>query len=320
MNKNHCLTYDDSQTKQMKTSFDDNNKLEDKEFLATYSRLENEDFLKNLYQVYLARDIDIDGKKNYLNKLNNKILTREEILQRIKSSKGFKYKQKFLDLAKNLEIISIHVPKTAGTAFNTMLTEKYGNTYCLGDKNFSLKEIVDQEVVSPQLKAIFGHIPANKYYYYLPYLQNVKLITWLRQPVQRLISWYCYCISTPPESFGGGFQSLVNKEKPSLMDFAQMPEARNTMSRQLRGVDLNSFYFVGIQEYFQEDIYLLSEMLCWSKPVIRAANKNKFNKYKEFVSEITSNTSNLAYLENLNQEDMELYNQALKLRKKTVLI
>lgn len=222
---------------------------------------------------------------------------------------------KLLSLAQNLEIISIHVPKTAGTSFNELLELNYGKNYCLADINYSVNEIISKQLISDETKVIFGHISANKYISFSS-LQNIKMIVWLREPIRRLISWYCYCISSPPEFFGGGFQSFVNKEKPSFMDFAQMLETRNTMSRQLKGVDLNNFYFVGIQEYFQEDVYLLSEMLCWSKPIIKAANKNKFDRYKEFASEIVSNTGNLAYLKILNKEDVKLYNEALKLRKK----
>jgi hypothetical protein len=287
----------------------------EQDFIEVCRSLNDYDFLKNLYLRYLYRELDSTGEKNYTTQMKQGV-SREQILQRVKSTKIHKYAQQLAESAANLEVISIHIPKTAGTAFNNILCELYGKRNCLGDSNYSLKEIVDKNLLDLNTKAIFGHIPAKKYYYYLPYLPELKLITWLREPIQRLISWYCYCISMPPESFAGGFQTTVNRDKPSFMEFAGMPEARNAISRQLQGVNLSDFYFIGFQDSFEADILSLSKTLNWSKPIIKPANKNKYSKYEGFVAEILSDAGNVARLHNLNADDLNLYHEALKIRDK----
>ena len=285
---------------------------QDREFLEASRSLEDLIFLQNLYRRYLYRELDPSGKDTYLNKIREGV-SREQILHRIKNAKGYNYAQKIAGLAKNVEVISIHIPKTAGTAFNNILSEVYEKN-CLGDANYSPKQLVDDNLIHPNTKAIFGHIPARKYYYYLPHLPKAKLVTWLREPIHRLISWYCYCISMPPESFGAGFQTTVNLNRPSFMDFAKMPEARNAMSRQLQGVNLSDFYFIGFQDSFESDISSLSNMLNWQKPRIKPANKNKHGNYQNFAREILSDRNNVKLLHSLNADDMQLYQEAISFR------
>ena len=106
-----------------------------------------------------------------------------------------------------IELISVHIPKCAGTSFSTVLRKTYGESL-LGDqvdqpmdperpfqKNFAAwKEEQDRKPAPPGKRAIHGHFWAGKYDRQAP---NAKRITWLRNPIKRLISHYFFWLSTP---------------------------------------------------------------------------------------------------------------------------
>ncbi len=91
----------------------------------------------------------------------------------------------------NPGIISIHVPKTAGSSFHKILKNQYG---------FRLKHLYKNEEFrlwnngkyykseKPSVKAVHGHIQAHpKWKEQYP---KGKLIAWVRDPVARLVSAY----------------------------------------------------------------------------------------------------------------------------------
>ncbi|MEB3342773.1 MAG: glycosyltransferase [Okeania sp.] len=198
-----------------------------------------------------------------------------------------------------VELISVHVPKAAGTAFRQILLQVYGTQGVLTDKTDMFEENMPASI-HWQTKVIEGHFRAGKYDELFP---NAKRITWFREPVRRLISDYCFRhISNPTKDH-------LNKDK--LLKFAQGNS--NLMAYCVNGKSLDYFDFVGITEYFAEDLLALKNLLGWSDYEVVYQNRNPYPEYVQFQKEVFSDQKLMDKLASANSQDMELYAAALKL-------
>ncbi|HLO48365.1 MAG TPA: DUF4214 domain-containing protein, partial [Kamptonema sp.] len=244
-------------------------------FLQATNQLNNEDFIEEVYRTYLKRNSDIQGKNIYISQLENRELTRSEILSSFLNSPEFHlihHREKTILEMSDLELVLYHIPKTAGTSFFISLVQVYGSEKIA---HFLNERIVLSEEVDPKtIKAIQGHVAARKYF--RPH--KAKEIIWLRHPIQRLISLYCYWLSTPPVDENNP-HSYLREHNLNILEFAQIPEVRNEMSTYVGGRNLTDFYFVGIQEFFKDDLTDLAKMLNWPEFQITYENTNKHREY-----------------------------------------
>ena len=201
-----------------------------------------------------------------------------------------------------IEIISVHVPKTAGSTFDRIIGQAYGGY----SKVFhDYKPSPDNSKLTADTEVIHGCFPISKYLEEYP---DAKKITWLRHPISRVISHYFF-FKTLPKS-----DVAFDMEKITVLDFAKTPEMRNHMTKFVE--DLKYFDFVGIQEFLSEDLEELQNDLGWSDIKLLKANKNKYPAYKDEVKKIWSDAKIINDIALFNREDMELYEQALYLRSK----
>ncbi|NET42657.1 glycosyltransferase [Okeania sp. SIO2B3] len=199
-----------------------------------------------------------------------------------------------------VELISVHVPKAAGTAFRQVLLQVYGTQGVLTDKTNMFEDNMPA-TIHWQTKVIEGHFRAGKYDKLFP---DTKRITWLREPIHRLISDYCFRhISNPTKDY-------LNKQ--DLLKFAQINS--NLMAYCVNGKSLDYFDFVGITEYFEEDLLALKNLLGWSDYQVIYQNRNPYPEYLDFQKEVLSDKKLMDELASANSQDMELYAAALKLR------
>ncbi len=203
----------------------------------------------------------------------------------------------------NVELIYVHVPKAAGTAFRKILQQVYGPQGVLTDTTNMFEDKMPP-TIDRQTKVIDGHFRAGKYDKLFP---NTKTITWLRQPIHRLISDYCF------RQIG----SLKQKEfisKERLLEFAKIPGNRNLMSYCVNGKPLNYFHFIGIQEYFEEDLQDLRQLFGWQEVAAVYQNRNPYPEYNQFKKEVLADKKLIEELTALNSQDLQLYQSAWKLR------
>ena len=222
-----------------------------------------------------------------------------------------------------IELISVHIPKCAGTSFSTALRRVYGNSL-LGDqvdqpmdperpfqKDFAAwKEEQDRKPAPEGIRAIHGHFWAGKYDRQAP---NAKRITWLRHPIKRLISHYFFWLSKPelPHSL----HKHVIENKLSLLEFAQLPQLQNMMHNIfLRDHCLDQFDFVGISEHFQEDLNGLCRQMNWPKQQMTTERPTIHKDYKP--DGLDADTAKK--LRALNEADVALYESALQIRARRV--
>ncbi|MGD1713246.1 methyltransferase domain-containing protein [Dapis sp. BLCC M172] len=213
------------------------------------------------------------------------------------------------------ELISIHVPRTAGTAFKEVIRLVYSSEEIFFD--YPHKGPIRNRMLSkpkPEVKIIHGHFPAPKYNQRFP---GAKKIIWFRNPIKRLISFYFFwkswqILAANDQQYFENFQEA----NLSFIEFAEKPEMQNLIKLNfLQNDQLKNFYFIGIQEFFAEDLHELKIMLNWPDYELETQNTNPYPEYKLLLKEVLSNQEIVDKISALNHEDIEIYQEALNLRE-----
>lgn len=164
-------------------------------------------------------------------------------------------------------LVSVHLPKTAGTSFRAALQAHYGDglleDYAMlpmqvprGRREWqslcASNNARDQ--IAPSTRAIHGHFLPVKYRVALRHRQT-RYITWLRDPVDRLVSHYHYW----RREYAGDDprQPLRNRmigERWSLERFCLGSELRNLYRQYLWLFPVERFAFIGITEHYAQDL------------------------------------------------------------------
>lgn len=208
------------------------------------------------------------------------------------------------------DLISVHIPKTAGTAFRHVLIEVYGYAGVLEDYPPDRIQQLEQPI-PPEVKVIHGHFAADKYQTLFP---EAKKIVWLRHPLFRLISEYFFAKTINDRA--NAIHAQLLEKNLGILEFAQIPQMRNFLSQKIAGVQLEKFDFVGIQEFYREDLAALKQFLGWQNFQPTVKNSNQYPAYYQCLQEIIGDRTLINELAKLNAEDLELYDRALRLRAK----
>ena len=218
-----------------------------------------------------------------------------------------------LSLSSGVELISVHLPKTAGTTFGQkILPQIYQRDKILYDSHsLPIETLIREGKFTTKTLAIHGHFPAKKYREYCP---NAKMVIWLRNPILLLISAY-YFLSSFTDNFFDKNHQYVVENKLNFSDFLNQPFIDNTASNYFaKEMKLTDFYFVGIQEFFRDDLNDLKNMLGWPTLKVSVANRNFYDNYQAKVIDILNNPSLVKKILSIQSADMELYQEALSLR------
>ena len=154
-------------------------------------------------------------------------------------------------------IVYIHVPKTGGTSIRMAAAEHFGEDAMLYDygpdapRTSPIVRELLYDADEPDrlvewihnngIKFISGHFRMNRYPTLLP---EASLITWVRDPVARVVSQHQH----RTRSLG---------EKRPLDEWAEKPKWQNLITRQT-GTDLARFASVGVLERHAESIARLN--------------------------------------------------------------
>lgn len=191
-------------------------------------------------------------------------------------------------------IVSLHMPKVGGNSFLVALKEVFsGRVYeDYGDmsdlQRYFMRELSFEEVLSDASKVsdvqsvdcVHGHFLAAKYD--TPEYDCAHFVTWLRDPVDRLVSHYNFFIRSYVEETAGPLFKRIIKEEWSLEDFCFSNEYRNIYTQYLRNFPVRRFSFVGVLEFYNEDLeYFSSKFLgAPATPFLINAGRNSCEKYK----------------------------------------
>jgi hypothetical protein len=165
-------------------------------------------------------------------------------------------------------IVSVHIPKTGGKTFETLLTNAFGEG-CLFDYeanptkkpywidfiNASLFRFSkNQPAASAQ--CIQGHFLAIKY----TYLRAARFATWVRDPLQLAPSLYFYWKRTPELMERHPLCRKLHEENLTMEQFAALPRFWNLQTKYFCGLPLEKFAFIGITEEYDRSIQLFKKV------------------------------------------------------------
>lgn len=216
----------------------------------------------------------------------------------------------------NIELVSLHIPKTAGTSFRNILKNEYGSSNVA--RLDIRKEIeVDGKVFSgshlkTKTKVIHGHFPYQSLIERFQISDDCPVITWLRDPAERVISNYFYLDKMLRKELQGKLRNInmLARMEKTLLEYAGTEVNRNRMSKFLTGISPEEFYFIGIADFFEEDLEYLAKQLKWSNYSVLTQN---ITGHKEKVDEPV-----LQKIREFNSDDCDLYNRALEIRAKRI--
>jgi hypothetical protein len=246
-------------------------------------------------------------------------------------------------------LIFNHIPKTAGTSLKQIITEQYRNQHCFlcyGGVfgNQTIKDRVDElnkqlllEDNQPntvnddkKIKAVIGHVGFGLHTL-IPQRQFQHL-TFLRHPVERVISYYFdlnrqgivgteagdqskyiqKCLETKflieADNWqtrylsGTGWQNIILEGKGKKIEFGQCDSELLMLAKE----NLKQHYVFGIQDKFIESIELISNKFGWqaSNQIVKLNMAKKHQEYESIAVET------IECIKELNWLDIALYDYA----------
>ena len=146
-------------------------------------------------------------------------------------------------------VISVHFPKAAGSSLKSQFEALLGDQVFLDYGHDPLVVADRQAVAFPDGKRlVHGHFHPSRYG-----LMEAYWLTFLRDPVDNLLSIYFYWIDLPEP--GHRVHARFLRERPSVLEFAAYPGISTLMSETyFGGVDMRRFDFIGFHETRAADL------------------------------------------------------------------
>jgi hypothetical protein len=223
-------------------------------------------------------------------------------------------------------LISVHLPKTAGLSFRATLEEHYGPDFASDYGDYPLAHSPRErhrmalqagldcfERDFGATRCIHGHFLPLKY---LPLadLGDCRFVTWMREPLARLVSHYAYWQRSydPASDVTSVLHRRVVEESWTLERFCLAPELRNIYSQFLWGFPLQRFDFVGLTESYEDDLRYFSTTCLGKNAEVRYVNRRLDAPEGGLDSELPASLRR--EIEAYHAADVALYQQALAMR------
>lgn len=221
-----------------------------------------------------------------------------------------------------MTLISVHLPKTAGTSFKASLAAHFGDRYRddYGDKVISqsrherFKAAISAGVLIARqgldgIDCVHGHFLPMKFQQ-LDISRSLTFVTWMREPVARLLSHYDYWQESYDKETAAPHHRKVIEEGWTLERFCLSKQFRNIYTQYLWGFPLEMFSFIGITEHYNDDMREFSARFLSADIPPQHLNAAKYSRSSRSVDE--------AFLEEVrvfHAADIRLYQRALQLRR-----
>ena len=214
-------------------------------------------------------------------------------------------------------LVSVHVPKCAGTSLRLALEQAYGRDRVHLDYDDRLGYPTSpinldpvgffrnaQESGYPFLAgkdAVHGHFHIHKY----NSLKNAMRITFVREPISRMLSHYYYWKAAPADDHP--LRNYVSEKNLTIFQFANLPYIKNFYtSHYFNKVDMKIFDFIGIHELYDDGIAFVSS-ISGIDIIPITSNTNVYPDYENQVAKILSDSSTVSALRDSLRDDVEFY-------------
>lgn len=207
-----------------------------------------------------------------------------------------------------IDLISIHIPKTAGTSFYDILRQ----VYPVGlSPSYRRRDLVSgqgvfewpEKAAAPSLRVVHGHFTWREVQAaHVP--GHTRVITWFRDPVDRVISNYLFFIDRlrNPQRNPEVYRHNAHRTGESLLEYAHHEENRNRMCFFVEGMPLEEFFFIGFTETFESDVLRLGALMAWPDFSVRQLNPG--------TRSVSVTAEERRIIEDLNRDDRQLYDRA----------
>lgn len=218
-------------------------------------------------------------------------------------------------------LVSVHLPKTAGVSFlaalrqgipsgvqrdygdapiNTPVPERIAAAFRSGLSNIA-RDLSG-------IRCIHGHFLPVKYLPLAAIRGNVEFVTWMRHPVDRVVSHYGYWMRNYDPLTSHPFHRRVVEEEWSLEKFCLSTEMRNLYGQFLFAFPLENFQFIGITEHYGEDLADFSQRYFGADVAAERLNTAPTDITSQIAPELRRD------IEQFHSGDMDLYARALEHR------
>tara|TARA_R110002110_G_scaffold415765_2_gene655194 strand:- start:46662 stop:47336 length:675 start_codon:yes stop_codon:yes gene_type:complete len=219
------------------------------------------------------------------------------------------------------------MPKTAGTSFRATLEENFGAGFRHDYQDYPLAHAPPERqaqalqfarALTPEefdnVNCVHGHFLPVKYLAVSRQLE-CRFVTWLREPLARLVSHYHYWQRAykPDGSTVSSLHRRVVEEAWSLEQFCLAPELRNIYHQFMWGFPLERMDFIGITEYYAEDLRYFSTRLVGS--TLRDHTLNTRKAEADSWEEQPLSAQLMDQIRAYHASDVQLYAAALERRK-----
>jgi hypothetical protein len=219
----------------------------------------------------------------------------------------------------------MHIPKTGGNTFKAHLKAIFGDDICYRyTDQFKFVDVYSPTPMvqfhramtilklnltthtrlRPTDRCVHGHLRAETYLNMFP---DGFAITWLREPLERLVSQYYYWKRHPYRDHT--ICNMLRKLNLSLRQFAEIEVMRNLQCRYFNTLGVEDLWFVGITEQYRACLDHFGRLLDVD---LKNASPQNTNPMKGVQRSYEIDSATRARIVALNSRDYRLYEQAVE--------
>lgn len=220
-------------------------------------------------------------------------------------------------------LISVHLPKTGGVTFRSLLQKHYGEALLLDYQDRPMSQASFQRNLSAfsnmlqpwqldtkKYDCVHGHFLPLKY----QLIKQADFITWFRHPVERVVSRYYYMQRTL--SANDAQRRYIKDQHINLEAFCQIPHYHNLYAKYLVGMPLEKFRFIGITEDYDNSLTVFKHMFkldhLHTPPPQNTNPEQRDHKLGKYA--IPEKLE--AFILQSNAKDYEIYQAALRINRR----